>query len=167
MTSNDEAVGRGSESESEAMVWLISSMAGVLASGVGLTGWALGGVAARDATGLVATVVGGVLAGVLVGRSRWLIAAWLAASAPPVLIATFVLPDSTYRYRELVQIVAASIGVCQGMVVAIGSVVGFAFGRRLRLGPARSTAAVALLSLAAGVSTAGWLWFAAGLWPKH
>jgi hypothetical protein len=146
--------------------WLIASLAGVLASGLGLAGWSLGGIAARDAGGLLGTLAGGVIAGVIVGRSRALVAAWAAAAVPLVLIALFVLPDPKYRFRELVQVFAASVGLSQGMYVAIGSAIGLAIGGRLRLGPARSTQAVAVLSLAAGSSVVGWLWFATTLWPR-
>ena len=138
--------------------WLIATMAGVLASGLGLAAWTIG----NDPAAIVGSFAGGVFAGMVVGRYVHLAAAGLASAAPLTALALWGLPrDWTYAF--MLPFIVILMAHVQSAIVVAGGVFGVAFGRRTGLGPIRSAGAVAVLALAAGASMTGWLWFAATL----
>jgi hypothetical protein len=138
--------------------WLISFLAGILASG-GLAAWVVGGaVDARELGALVGTILGGFLAGAALGRYRDLVPASAAAAVPLALFGLFGVPAGTFA--ELARLIILILAAVQSLGVLVGGMFGVAASQRRAIGPARSQAAIALLALGAGAVATGWLWFA-------
>jgi hypothetical protein len=138
--------------------WLMSALAGLLASG-GLAGWAIGGwVGSRELGAVLGMLAGGFVAGAALGRYRDLVPASLAAAAPLALIGLFVVTAGILV--DLARAATLIIAAVQAFCVVIGGGLGVAASRRFAIGPVRSAAAIGVLAVAAGAVVAGWLWFA-------
>jgi hypothetical protein len=133
-------------------------LAGILASG-GVFAWEIGGDT-RVIWTLAGAILGGLVAGAVLGRYSELAIASVAAACPLGVVGVLGVVGPGGIGVELAVAIVLIAAAGQGCAVLFGGAFGIEAGRWLGIGPVRSVAATVVLALGAGVVAAGWFWFA-------
>jgi hypothetical protein len=148
---------------------VLSALVGLVASGLGLAAWSIAGAvltgAWRDVGAIIGTGLGGLLAGIVLGRFRDLALVCFVAAVPLLLIAWLVIPQGRLVPEGFIRVAAELLAATQAVIVLVAGLIGVGIGRWSGIGPVRSAAGLAMLTVAAVGAAMGWLWFAATMPP--